>query len=59
MRKSFNLTDGDCATVLRHILNEYEAVLIPRGCGKSMISRTLRMIALSRAIEVLEEKGEK
>lgn len=59
MTDGFGLTDKDCATILRQMLGQYEAVLVPRGYGKSLIPRMLNMIALHRAIEVLEEKGEK
>lgn len=55
----FGLTDKDYAVILRQILEQYKAVQIPRGCGKSMIPHILQIIALNRAIEVLEEKGEK
>ena len=55
----FGLTDKDYAAILRQMLGQYEAVLIPRGYGKSLIPRMLNIIALNRTIEVLEEKGEK
>lgn len=55
----FGLTDKHYAVILKQILEQYKAIQIPRGCGKSIIPHIMQIMALNRAIEVLEEKGEK
>ncbi len=59
MDRMDELTDEEYAAILRQMLKQYEAMQFPRGSGKSMIPHILKMSALDRAIEVLEEKGEK